>query len=321
MKFEIGAMSVGDILDRGLKLLWARFGTFYAITFLMLLPVLVVRLLTPDLVFPNFPQPSERMTEEQAARLLEAMLIWMGQALAVLFLEVILTLLATAVTLHITAGEYVDRHVGMGEAFGHVLRRLGSLLLTSILAWLVIGLGFFLCLVPGLIFLTWYVFVPQVVVLEGLSGPRALARSTELSAGFRWRIFGMFLLLALIQVGVGMVGSLVAQILPPAEAVPGPGGTVTLIINQTNYLLFIGISYLVGTVGHSYGTVCWTLFYFDLRIRKEGFDLEMAARQQRRRGDEPPLEPEAGPPPGREAEPPPQSDWGPPSGPDAGPPP
>jgi hypothetical protein len=76
-----------------------------------------------------------------------------------------------------------------------------------------------------------------------------------------------------------MVGGLVGQILPPAEAVRGPGGTVTLIINHTNYILFVAVSYLFGTVGHSYGVVCWTLFYFDLRIRKEGFDLElMAAR-------------------------------------------
>jgi hypothetical protein len=26
--------------------------------------------------------------------------------------------------------------------------------------------------------------------------------------------------------------------------------------------------------------ICLTLFYFDLRIRKEGFDLELAAQQQ-----------------------------------------
>jgi hypothetical protein len=30
----------------------------------------------------------------------------------------------------------------------------------------------------------------------------------------------------------------------------------------------------------SVATVCWTLCYFDLRIRKEGFDLELAAKQQ-----------------------------------------
>jgi hypothetical protein len=30
----------------------------------------------------------------------------------------------------------------------------------------------------------------------------------------------------------------------------------------------------------TYSAVCFTLMYFDLRIRKEGFDLELAAKQQ-----------------------------------------
>jgi hypothetical protein len=278
MKFEIGAMSVGDMLDRGLKLLWARFGTFYMITLIVLIPVLIIRLLTPELLFPDIPQPKGPMTEEQAAQLLQTMMIWFGQALALTLLEVVLTLLATGATLHVTAGEYVDRHVGMREAFGHVFRRLGPLLGSSILAWLVIGLGFFLCFVPMFIFLTWYVFVAQVVVLEGLSGTGALARSKELSDGFRWRIFGMFVLLWLIEVGMGMLAQLVTYVLPPVEAVPGPGGIIQ-VVNTQNYVIFIAIAYLVGVVAHSYAIVCWTLFYFDLRIRKEGFDLELMARR------------------------------------------
>jgi hypothetical protein len=278
MKFEIGAMSIGDMLDRGLKLLWARFGTFYAITLIMLLPVLIVRLLTPELLFPNVPEPSEHMTPEEMERVLEAMLIWLGQALAVIFLELLLTLLATAATLHVTAGEYVDRHVGFAEAFGHVFRRSGSLLLASLLAWLIIGLGTVLFIVPGLMFLTWFVFVPQVVVLEGASPTSALARSAELSAGFRWRILGMFLLLLVINIGMGLVSSLTSLLFPPAEIVRGPGNTQIQIINQTNYFIFVIVAYLIQMVSHSYGIVCWTLFYFDLRIRKEGFDLELMAQ-------------------------------------------
>ena len=40
------------------------------------------------------------------------------------------------------------------------------------------------------------------------------------------------------------------------------------------------VTALVNILVQTYGAVCLTLLYFDLRIRKEGFDLELAARQQ-----------------------------------------
>jgi len=40
------------------------------------------------------------------------------------------------------------------------------------------------------------------------------------------------------------------------------------------------VAQLVQVLFQCYGHVCQTLLYLDLRIRKEGFDLEMAARQQ-----------------------------------------
>src|SRR5262249_22357332 len=49
MKFRIGEMTVGDILDRGLKLLFSRLGTFYTINLIVLLPVLAFQLAMPEL--------------------------------------------------------------------------------------------------------------------------------------------------------------------------------------------------------------------------------------------------------------------------------
>lgn len=38
MRFQIGAMTVGDILDRGLKMLLLKLGTFYVINLIVLAP-------------------------------------------------------------------------------------------------------------------------------------------------------------------------------------------------------------------------------------------------------------------------------------------
>ena len=44
MKFQIGAMTVGDILDRGLKMLLANLPAFYLINLLVLWPIIIFRL-------------------------------------------------------------------------------------------------------------------------------------------------------------------------------------------------------------------------------------------------------------------------------------
>jgi hypothetical protein len=107
-----------------------------------------------------------------------------------------------------------------------------------------------------------------------------MTRSKDLTEGFRWRIVGMFLLLTLIQGGIQLVGPVFSLVFPPAEQVPAPG-VIRQVINPTNYVIYVLILAVLEVVAESYAVVCWTLFYFDLRIRKEGFDLELMAQRQR----------------------------------------
>jgi hypothetical protein len=274
MRFQIGAMSVGDILDRGVKLLLARLSTFYVIYLIMLTPLLILQLAMPAL---GLAQPGAANPAQVAA--------FLGGTLLVLFLTFfILQPLGTAAILHVIAQEFVDRRVGVGEAFAFAFRWFGSLLFASILAGLMVMLGFLLCFVPAFIFLVWYVFVGQVVVVEGLKGDKALSRSKELTSGFRWRVFGVFALLVLITLVFGAVTNLLERILPAYEQVPTQFGTQTLVVpvltNYGNYVINLVVGYLLNILVGAYAAICWTLFYFDLRIRKEGFDLELAAKQQ-----------------------------------------
>ncbi len=309
MKFEIGAMSVGDMLDRGLKLLWARFGTFYAIIFIMLLPILIFHLVFPELVIPDLPAlPRDLNDEKQVQKYLEAMSAISSEQLPLSLLELVLSLLATAVALHVTVGEYVDRKVGLGEAFGHLLGRFGALVGSWLLAWVILFVSMVLCVVPGaflaavggggaagalvliatllvtlvvgIMVAIWFLFVPQVVVLEGTAGIRALGRSKVLTEGFRWRIFGMMLLLFVIRIGGLLVWSgLLNIIVPPAKQILA-GEVVRQEMIPTNFVIYVVLVFMLDIVLQSYATVCWTLFYLDLRIRKEGFDLELMARRE-----------------------------------------
>lgn len=278
MKFPIGAMTVGDILDRGLKVLLARLGTFYLINLIVLLPTILYLLTIPALTMAgSTTSPSAALGG-----------VFLG-AFAVLILALILQPIGTAAILHVIAQEFIDQRVGLGPAFRFALSRFGKLLGASILSGLVIGVGFVLCFVPGIIFWSWYALVAQVVVVEGLGAEKAMKRSKDLTVGFRGRVLGLLLLILVIGILLQSGVSLLEYVIPSTERVPTerPERLVSLqetgytqVLNYRNYAIQTLIGQLIGILVQTFQAVCFTLLYFDLRIRKEGFDLELAARQQ-----------------------------------------
>jgi hypothetical protein len=280
MRFQIGAMSVGDILDRGLKLLLARLPLFYLINLIVLAPLIAQQLFMPELMaqlesgqIDSGPSPVQGV-------------IGAVGLLVVVFLTVVLQPIGTAAILHIISQDFVDRPTTLGDALRFAFSRFLPLLGTSILLGLVIVAGALMCLVPAIIFAVWYSFAPQIVVVENRSGMEALNRSKSLTEGFRWRIFGVIVLLALIG---GLLSSAVSYALglvyPGYDQVPVPKQApwdtgYVLVPRYPGYYVHILVSQLVNILVQTYQAVCYTLMYFDLRIRKEGYDLEMLARGQ-----------------------------------------
>lgn len=282
MKFQIGAMSVGDILDRGVKLLLARLPALYVINLIVLVPIIAYQLLIPLLLMG---EPTEITTAALAGLL---------SSFVLLILALILQPIGSAAILHVISQEFIDRHVGIGPAFHFALSRFGSLLGASILAGLMIGVGM-MCCIPGLIFWTWFAFVAQVVVVERLSASASLDRSKRLGEGYRWRIFGIILLIGLLSNTIPSLLNVGLEFaLPSTERVPVGGGAYREVVRYGNHVIHILVTYLVTILFAAYQAVCLTLLYFDLRIRKEGYDLEVAAQGQQdvplAELDEPPMD-------------------------------
>lgn len=85
-----------------------------------------------------------------------------------------------------------QRPFSPNEIMGEALRRWPRYLWTSFLAgFIILGLCF-LFIVPGLIWSTYYLFVPYVVAVTSLSGKKALDYSKELVQGAFWRTIGYF---------------------------------------------------------------------------------------------------------------------------------
>ena len=148
-------------------------------------------------------------------------------------------------------------------------------------------LGFF----PFLCFyLVCWVFYGPVVLLEEPIAVQALGRSKRLVRGTWRRVFGIVLAITLFSLAIDYIlgssfgvilamfgvirdGSLmetVTSLFGMKYIVDRPTSMVSLIM----YLIYRAVETFTLPI-HAIGV---TLLYFDLRIRKEGFDLEMRAR-------------------------------------------
>ena len=159
---------------------------------------------------------------------------------------------------------------GTAGVLGAVLTGIGgSLGLLAVFIWLYTKLS----------------IVPSALVIERLPFRSAIARSWRLTTGYFWRTFGVIVLLAMIIYAVtqviafpfaiigGMLGGIFA---PTSLSTADPNSYSQVIIGQ---LGVNGMSAIVGAIVGAIGSVVQSaalgLIYIDLRMRKEGLDLEL----------------------------------------------
>ncbi len=76
---------------------------------------------------------------------------------------------------------------------------IGALLVAGILAGIGIGIGLLLLIVPGLFLLTIWAVIAPVIVIERRGALESFGRSRELVRGNGWQVFGVILVLFILQ--------------------------------------------------------------------------------------------------------------------------
>jgi hypothetical protein len=98
----------------------------------------------------------------------------------------------------------------IGTLFASVSPVIGALIGAGILATLIVMIGFVLIIVPGLIALTLLAVVAPAVVIDRAGVTGSLRRSRELVRNNAWRVFGVIVVLFLLQMVVaGIVNAIV----------------------------------------------------------------------------------------------------------------
>jgi MFS family permease len=293
---RVQPMGVGGILDRSFRLLRDNFRLFFLIVFV------------PQAVFLVLNTGGSLLLGGLNIRPTPGMGIGFGISAVVAFIVfLVLQFWAQGALIHAVSETYLGHSTSVRGSYGAVRKRLLRLLGTLILLGILVVLGpalagvlaaiavpilssvgvdgFILGVIGalggiGLIWLTIHLFLnwflaDKVIVLEDLAWMSALRRSKELmnsrtEQGYWKRPKNKAGLIVVTGFFIGIAINLLFQL-------PGVGLSFVLpgIITATVSGLLNIIASSLATV---YTATALILFYYDIRLRKEGFDLKMMAQ-------------------------------------------
>ncbi len=196
-------------------------------------------------------------------------------------LNIVLSAIGTAAAVFIVSDSYLGRPVDAWDALSRAVPYIARVAVLSILTTLVVGLGLIVFLIPGLIFISALMVSTQALVLEEDQSPiDAMGRSWQLTKGFRWKVLALVVVTAIIVTIPSMAGGIAAAFFSPGIGVLTDssglpiGWYLAMVLGAVIQLLLYPLMYSVLTV-----------LYYDLRVRKEGFDLEVLAQRPADRDD------------------------------------
>jgi hypothetical protein len=264
MNGDLRPLGIGEILDAGIKLFLRHWRPLVLSVVGLILPVQILSALVTASVAPEqFDLTSDESGVEEG----EEAEFLIGQGIIAL-LSAISILLATAVCFKAVADAYLGVEPDWRRSLRFAVRRLGGLLGVAVLGGLLVALATIALVVPGIWLFVMYSVAVPALLLERIRAWSALRRSFRLVRGRWWPTAGALLVGYLL---IGIIGALVTGVIM----------VVPSLVAEDNTLVGALGSVVGGTVGSvlttPYSAAVVTLLYFDLRVRKEGLDLQLIA--------------------------------------------
>lgn len=168
--------------------------------------------------------------------------------------------LTAGLVVHMASELYLGRETDSFETIRRVWPKTIQVFVASVLQSVAVVVGLILLLFPA-VWITSVIFaVIPAIVIEKKGVMEAFNRSSQLSNGVKLHVLSALGLVVLIRVIVEVGLGIVALLIPMPEL----RYVVVAVAGMLIYPLF-GIAV--------------ALIYYDIRIRKEGFDIEMMAQQ------------------------------------------
>ena len=306
METALRPMNTAEILDRTFSLYRHRFLLFAGIAMLPPALLLIVELMQTGLTVGYLGRPAARGGFSPVA------MIAGFSAMLVGFIAYFIGIaVAHAATVFAVSAVHLGRDASIRESYGRVkgkygrvlnvvfsvgLRVFGSAFVLILVAVFVPALvikgnaaaaiggvllmlvAFVGALVLALLLYARYALAVPACVLENLKARDAIKRSVALTAGNRGRIMVVVILVSILT------GAVMGVLVFPATLLPLLFKSAPLILVLTLQHL---ASFVAGTLTGAIATIALSLIYYDERVRKEAFDIQLMIASL----DEPPPAP------------------------------
>ncbi len=266
-------LGMGQLMDRGIRLYRQNFLTFVGIVAIPQIPASLLQVVLNWFNLTNLEANLQPGLPEIGSIL--------TQSIGFNAVVTIINLAFTQVAIAAMTQAVSDTYAGMPISIIGSYRRIGSawvsLIKATLLAVLVMfGLAFW-WIVPcvgwftgfGILFYFMLVILPlmaPVIVLEQKRAREAIGRAWELARRRFWWLLGLTLLLAAFAQLVVTGPALLLTFLLQTAIGASFDDLTTSVISQITTLIF-------SLVFSPMQLACYTLMYFDLRVRTEGLDL------------------------------------------------
>ncbi|TET40617.1 MAG: hypothetical protein E3J65_00590 [Dehalococcoidia bacterium] len=235
---ELRARNFGDILGDTFRIYGRSFLRLVAIVAIVEVALAIIGGIVAILMLPT-------LTAEEFA--VGPFILGM---IVILAAYILLYPLMEGAVIHATSEQHF-RPLGIGRAYGFAWKRIGALIGAGVLVFLaVLGMAITIIGIPFAIYfgVRWS-FIWQAALLEGTGARGALSRSSALVKDNWWRVLGIVLVLGII---VGVISGIL--------------GLIPIVGSAIGAILAMPIT-IVGA----------TLLYYDLRLKKEGYNLKVMA--------------------------------------------
>jgi len=260
---ELRPLSLGELLDRTFFMYRRHFLTFVGIAAIPYALFLSVALLV-GLVIYAIPGRGSLPFSAQVA----------GGIVGVLLLVVILFgvsaafLYSAGASVFAVSEIYAGRRPTIQESYRLVRGKAGVIFGVVTITGLILIAGFIALIIPGLYLMCRVPVATAAALIEDQGPGDAIRRSFDLTKNFAGRAALIYMLALALTYGVGLMIQIPFFMLLAVSARQTHLAILWTVLAQTGNILG-GI--LVAPV-HS---IAFALFYYDLRVRKEAFDLQM----------------------------------------------
>jgi Membrane domain of glycerophosphoryl diester phosphodiesterase len=258
---QLRPLSVGEILDAGFKLFRARFGALLLAVLVPVLPLAIVGTIVVALTDEHYFDVSTTEVDDSGSAIAGNLIGVILQGLAIA--------LAIAACFKIISAAYLGEETSVGDSLRFGISRIAALIVAYILLSVILIVSFFLLFIPFVYFSVKFAMTFPAIVFERKGPFGAMGRSFSLTRGNFWRVLGtlvvVFLLLLVMTIALSvLIGVGLFSVESASEAVVAVVYTaLNVIVIALTYPLFAAIL---------------TVIYYDLRVRNEGFDLQLLAR-------------------------------------------